>query len=60
MSMPHKHLQIVPLPLGDSDADISLPTGPILEAAVQGKPLGRVTEVRQFPFRAYACRVDDR
>ena len=60
MSLPHKHLQIVPLPLGAQDSESALPTGPILEAAVGSKPLGSVVAVRQFPYKSYACRIDDR
>ena len=60
MSLPHKHLQIVPLPLGSQDSGSGLPTGHILEAAVGEAPAGEVVEVRQLPFRSYACRIDHR
>jgi Ap4A phosphorylase N-terminal domain len=59
MSMPHKHLQIIPLPLGPSETGQCLPTGTILRQVVADAAVGAPQEVRRFPFRAYACRLDE-
>lgn len=44
-SQPHKHMQVVPLPLGD--AGLSLPIAPLLEAARFDGPIGTLPG---FPF----------
>lgn len=59
MSMPHKHLQVIPLPLGSAEPGTLVPTGALLDAAVAGADVGAVREVRKLPCRAYACRIDD-
>ncbi|ACC75466.1 DUF4922 domain-containing protein [Paraburkholderia phymatum] len=55
-SQPHKHLQIVPLPLGDSDPPV--PVEPLLAQAFGAGPVGRVPGL---PFRHAFARlaVDD-
>jgi ATP adenylyltransferase len=51
-SQPHKHMQVVPLPLGD--AGLSLPIAPLLEAARFDGPIGRLPG---FPFEHAFARL---
>ncbi len=51
-SQPHKHMQVVPLPLGD--AGLSLPIAPLLEAARFHGPIGRLPG---FPFEHAFARL---
>ena len=51
-SQPHKHLQIVPLPLGDSEPPV--PVAPLLAQAVAEGPTARVPGL---PFRHAFARV---
>jgi ATP adenylyltransferase len=53
-SQPHKHLQIVPLPLGDPDAGQALPVGPLIEAAEFEGPIGSLPGL---PFRHAFARL---
>ena len=53
-SQPHKHLQLVPLPLG---SDRAVPMDALLERSA---PDGRVTTVPGLPFRHAFCRCDTR
>ena len=63
-SQPHKHVQVVPLPLdgeGGSDADPAAlaPFEPTALAAVAGAPALAVVPVRSLPFRAYAAAMPE-
>ncbi|MBN3751372.1 phosphorylase [Paraburkholderia sp. Tr-20389] len=51
-SQPHKHLQIVPLPLGDSE--LPVPVEPLLAQAFGAGPVGRVPGL---PFRHAFARL---
>jgi len=67
-SQPHKHIQIVPLPLNsslvNSDNDDVLvqdpPFWPAIAEATAGKPTGidGVTSVSSFPFVNFVARID--
>lgn len=69
-SQPHKHMQIVPLPLDDDggSSDGSLagsfgeeraqpPVWPAVAAATEGAPAGQPVELRNLPFAAFAARL---
>jgi sulfate adenylyltransferase (ADP) / ATP adenylyltransferase len=67
-SQPHKHMQIVPLPLNSSlkssDIDISEkdpPFWPAIAEATAGKPTGGAgaTSVSGFPFANFVARIDN-
>lgn len=63
-SQPHKHVQLVPLPL-DACSTAAIPTAAIIEAALEQAEHGRgegstgagVVEVRAVPFVALASRL---
>lgn len=59
-SQPHKHVQVVPLPLADGCPE-PIPTATIIERALADydgeEP---VVPVRQLPFQAFASQVSDR
>ncbi|KAL4423467.1 hypothetical protein ABPG77_005419 [Micractinium sp. CCAP 211/92] len=69
-SQPHKHMQIVPLPLdGDGGSSGGSPAGsvgeeraqppvwPAVAAATEGAPAGQPVELRNLPFAAFAARL---
>jgi ATP adenylyltransferase/5',5'''-P-1,P-4-tetraphosphate phosphorylase II len=63
-SQPHKHIQLVPLPL-DVCSPAAIPTAAIIETALEKANQGRVegstgaavVEVRELPFQAFASRI---
>lgn len=56
-SQPHKHVQVVPLPL-HGDVPDAVPMSAIVEPALDASTDAEaVVEVRTLPFRAYACRI---
>ena len=57
-SQPHKHVQLVPLPLGPSATGHSLPIQPLVEAARPAT--GSVFSVRELPFRNYCIAMERR
>ena len=61
-SQPHKHVQIVPLPLGDSDSH-RLPFAGVLQQAWQeaGQPSSSDAPLalRQLPFQAWCCALPE-
>lgn len=58
-SQPHKHIQVVPLPLS-REVDSPVPLQDVLDETLQGEPLGTACEMLKLPYRAYACRIDPR
>lgn len=56
-SQPHKHVQVVPLPLS-REVDAPVPMQDVLDETLQGEPLGTPCEMLKLPYRAYACRID--
>ena len=63
-SQPHKHVQIVPLPLDDADTASSSdgsreqpPIWPAVAAATSGAPAGQLVELRNLPFAAFAATL---
>jgi ATP adenylyltransferase len=55
-SQPHKHVQVVPLPLDERQAPVP-PIASVTDVALaDAAPLAAV-ELRQLPFRAYATRL---
>jgi ATP adenylyltransferase len=55
-SQPHKHLQLVPLPLADVGPRV--PIEPLLPS-VPGSPLGSPLSAPDLPFRHAVCRLAD-
>eukprot|EP00892_Ulva_mutabilis_P006083 jgi/Ulvmu1/3847/UM018_0063.1 len=56
-SQPHKHVQVVPLPLSRA-VDAPVPLQDVLDETLQGEPLGMACEMLKLPYRAYACRIE--
>lgn len=55
-SQPHKHVQIVPLPLGPH-SEVSVPIQPLVDAAAAAQsPSNTMFSVTRLPFRNY-CRM---
>ena len=58
-SQPHKHVQVVPLPL-HSDSPRAVPMSAAIEPALDGSQgSGAVVAVTSLPFQAYACRIPE-
>ena len=60
-SQPHKHIQIVPQPLGD-DSSNPLPFGPVIRESLEASPAPPCTAVplRQLPFTSFCARLPPR
>jgi ATP adenylyltransferase len=64
-SQPHKHTQVVPLPLAEgcsSASSAALPFQHVIEAAAreQGTAAGALVPLRQLPFQSYATLLPGR
>ena len=62
-SQPHKHVQVVPLPLGDSEAESQrLPFGPVIRQAWResgGAFPDRPVPIKGLPFQNWCCVLPD-
>eukprot|EP01116_Phalansterium_solitarium_P025357 TRINITY_DN965_c0_g1_i1.p1 TRINITY_DN965_c0_g1~~TRINITY_DN965_c0_g1_i1.p1 ORF type:complete len:351 (-),score=96.73 TRINITY_DN965_c0_g1_i1:145-1197(-) len=57
-SQPHKHVQLLPLPLQGSPPPWRFPTEPLLDAAAAAAAPGTIFRVAGWPFRHACCRVE--